>query len=142
MTAAILAVTIFALMFILIVTEKFERHYITLVSGLLTLVLVFGVAMHDLGAVWKTLNFAEIGTVAFWYHVGASESLSTGINWATIFFIAGICLIVVVLYFALLLRRQISSKTVDYKKLEGIRSHGGPIAVCWHRRPYWLLQCV
>ena len=81
--------------------------------------MVFGVAMHDLGAVWKTLNFAEIGTVAFWYHVGASESLSTGINWATIFFIAGICLIVVVQYFALLLRRQISSKTADYKKLEG-----------------------
>ncbi len=94
MTAAILAVTIFALMFILIVTEKFERHYITLVSGLLTLVLVFGVAMHDLDAVWKTLNFAEIGTVAFWYHVGASESLSTGINWATIFFIAGMMVMV------------------------------------------------
>ena len=85
MTAAILAVAIFVLMFILIVTEKFKRHYITLTSGLLTLVLVFGVAMHDLSAVWKTLNFAEIGTVAFWYHVGASESLSTGINWATIF---------------------------------------------------------
>lgn len=94
MTAAILAVTIFALMFILIVTEKFERHYITLTSGLLTLVLVFGVAMHDLGAVWKTLNFAEIGTEAFWYHVGVSESLSTGINWATIFFIAGMMVMV------------------------------------------------
>ena len=74
------------------------------------MVLVFSVALHDLGAVWKKLNFAEIG---------ASESLSTGINWATIFFIAGICLIVVVQYFALLLRRQISSKTADYKKLEG-----------------------
>lgn len=94
MTAAILAVTIFALMFILIVTEKFERHYITLTSGLLTLVLVFGVAMHDLSAVWKTLNFAEIGTEAFWYHVGVSESLSTGINWATIFFIAGMMVMV------------------------------------------------
>ena len=94
MTAAILAVTIFVLMFILIVTEKFERHYITLASGLLTLVLVFGVAMHDLGAVWKTLNFAEIGTMAFWYHIGASESLSTGINWATIFFIAGMMVMV------------------------------------------------
>ena len=80
------------------------------------MVLVFSVALHDLGAVWKKLNFAEIGTVAFWYLVGASESLSTGINWATIFFIAGICLIVVVQYFALLLRRQKVVKTTVFIK--------------------------
>ena len=48
--AAFLAIIIFVAMFILIVTEKFERHYITLASGLLTLVLVFGVAMRDFGA--------------------------------------------------------------------------------------------
>lgn len=89
MTAPILAVTIFVVMFILIVTEKFERHYITLASGFLTLVLVFCLAMRDFGAAWKTLNFAEIFTTAFWYHAGAAESASTGINWATIFFIAG-----------------------------------------------------
>lgn len=94
MTAAILAVTIFIVMFILIVTEKFERHYITLASGLLTLVLVFCVAMRDLGAAWETLNFAEIFTVGFWYHAGSSESASAGINWATIFFIAGMMVMV------------------------------------------------
>lgn len=94
MTAPILAVTIFVVMFILIVTEKFERHYITLASGFLTLVLVFCLAMRDFGAAWKTLNFAEIFTMAFWYHAGAAESASTGINWATIFFIAGMMVMV------------------------------------------------
>ena len=94
MTAPILAVTIFVVMFILIVTEKFERHYITLASGFLTLVLVFCLAMRDFGAAWKTLNFAEIFTTAFWYHAGAAESASTGINWATIFFIAGMMVMV------------------------------------------------
>ena len=56
--AAFLAIIIFVAMFILIVTEKFERHYITLAIGLLTLVLVFGVAMRDFGAALNTLNFA------------------------------------------------------------------------------------
>lgn len=92
--AAFLAIIIFVAMFILIVTEKFERHYITLASGLLTLVLVFGVAMRDFGAAWNTLNFAEIFTLKFWYHVGSSESVSTGINWATILFIAGMMVMV------------------------------------------------
>ena len=92
--AAFLAIIIFVAMFILIVTEKVERHYITLASGLLTLVLVFGVAMRDFGAAWSTLNFAEIFTLEFWYHVGSSESASTGINWATILFIAGMMVMV------------------------------------------------
>ena len=92
--AAFLAIGIFVAMFILIVTEKFERHYITLASGLLTLVLVFGVAMRDFDAAWNTLNFAEIFTLKFWYHVGSSESASTGINWATILFIAGMMVMV------------------------------------------------
>ena len=48
MTAAqILAVILFAAMFLLIVSEKIERHVVSLVCGLLMLVLVFGVCMKS-----------------------------------------------------------------------------------------------
>ena len=54
--AQILAVIIFVAMFALIVTEKIERHIVTLVCGLLVLVLVFGLVMHSPAAIWETLN--------------------------------------------------------------------------------------
>ncbi len=94
MLAAILAVVIFITMFMLIVMEKFERHYITLGSGLVTIILVFLVAMHDIGAAWKTLNLEEILTLKFWYTSGEAEGVTTGINWATILFIAGMMVMV------------------------------------------------
>ena len=43
--AQILAVIIFLAMFILIITEVWERHIVTLGCALLTLVLVFGLCM-------------------------------------------------------------------------------------------------
>ena len=59
MIAQILAVVIFIAMFVLIVLEVWERHVITLGCGLLTLVLVFGLGMHSMGAVWETLNLDD-----------------------------------------------------------------------------------
>ena len=47
----ILAVVLFAAMFILIVMDKIERHYVTLGCGVLTLVGVFGLAMRSIDAV-------------------------------------------------------------------------------------------
>ena len=44
MFAQIIAICIFVTMFLLIILDKFERHYITLGSGALVLVLVFGVS--------------------------------------------------------------------------------------------------
>ena len=93
--AQILATIIFLVMFLLIITEKLERHVVTLLSGLLTLVLVFGIGMHSMDAVINTLNFKEIFTLDFWYHVGQSSENSSGINWATIIFIAGMMVMVV-----------------------------------------------
>ena len=54
--AQILAVVIFAVMFLLIVTEKIERHWVSLGCGLLMLVVVFGFCMHSPAAVWNTLG--------------------------------------------------------------------------------------
>ncbi len=92
--AQIIATVIFLVMFLLIISEKLERHIVTLLSGLLTLVLVFGVCMHSMSAVINTLNFKEIGTLAFWYQAGEAAETSSGINWATIIFIAGMMIMV------------------------------------------------
>lgn len=94
MTAQIFAVLIFLGMFILIITEKFERHITTLGCGLLTLIVVFGICMHSVSAVMQTLNIQSIFTVDFWYQAGESTESSIGINWATIFFIVGMMVMV------------------------------------------------
>lgn len=94
MVAQVLAVLIFLAMFILIIMEKIERHIITLCCGLLTLVLVFGVCMHSMDAIVETLNIQSIFTTEFWYQIGESSESSTGINWATIIFIAGMMVMV------------------------------------------------
>lgn len=92
--AQILAVLIFIAMFVLIVMDKIERQVITLICGLLTLVLVFGLGMHSMRAVVETLNLRNVFTVGFWYAAGAAEESSSGINWATIIFIAGMMIMV------------------------------------------------
>ncbi len=95
MVAQVLAVVIFIAMFVLIVLDKIERHYITLGCGLLTLLLVFGLCMHDVNAIVETLNVKQIFTLEFWglAKEAAAESTS-GINWATIIFIAGMMIMV------------------------------------------------
>ena len=93
MTAAqIFAVVIFVGMFIMIVLDKIERHYVTLGSGILTLVVVFGICMRNGTAIMDTLAFKSFATKDFWYQV--TESESKGINWATIIFIAGMMVMV------------------------------------------------
>ena len=94
MIAQMLAVVIFVAMFVLIVLEVWERHVITLGCGLLTLVLVFGLGMHSMGAVWETLNLGSFFTSHFWYTAGQSAETSSGINWETIVFVAGMMIMV------------------------------------------------
>ena len=87
--AQIVAVVIFLAMFMLIVMDKIEKHHITLGCGVLTLVVVFGMIMKDGDAIIRTLNLDSIFTTHFWYSAGSSASQSTGINWETIIFLAG-----------------------------------------------------
>ncbi len=94
MIAQILAVVIFVAMFLLIVSEKIERHIVTLGCGLLTILLVFGLSMHSTSAIFKTLNLHSIITKSFWYASGTSSEESSGINWATIIFIFGMMVMV------------------------------------------------
>ena len=93
MTAAqIFAIIIFVGMFVMVVLDKIERHYVTLGSGALMLIVVFGVCMRSGSAVWNTLALKGFATESFWYQV--TESESKGINWATIVFIAGMMVMV------------------------------------------------
>lgn len=94
MVSQILAVVIFVVMFLLIITEKFERHIVTLSCGLLTLTVVFGACMQSMTAVTKTLALHHIFTLDFWYHAGETAESSSGINWATIIFIASMMIMV------------------------------------------------
>lgn len=94
MLSQILALIIFLAMFVLIITEKFERCYVTLCCGLITLILIFGVCMHSPSAIIETLNLRNIFTVKFWYYTGESVETSSGINWETIIFIAGMMIMV------------------------------------------------
>lgn len=93
MVAQIVAIVIFAAMFLMIVADKVERHIVTLGSALLTLVLVFGVCMHSMSAIVRTINLHSIFTMGFWYSAGESAE-SSGINWETILFIAGMMIMV------------------------------------------------
>lgn len=94
MLAKILAVIIFLVMFALIITDKIERQYVTLGCGALTILLVFGLGMHSIDAVRETLNLRNIFTIGFWYAAGEASESSSGINWATIIFIAGMMVMV------------------------------------------------
>lgn len=92
--AQISAVVIFVAMFVLIVLDKIERHYVTLACGLLTVLGVFGILMRDVNAILETLNLKTIITPHFWYAAGNAEESTSGINWATIIFIAGMMVMV------------------------------------------------
>ena len=94
LNATIIAIAIFILMFALIIMDKIPRHYITLGCGAATLIVVFGICMRSTSAIMETLNVKNIFTTQFWYAAGESAESSSGINWATIIFIAGMMIMV------------------------------------------------
>ena len=73
MLAQFMAVTIFVVMFILIVSEKIERYIVTMGCRILMLIIVFGVCMHSSAAIWETLNIQGILKPEFWYLTGMAE---------------------------------------------------------------------
>lgn len=91
--AAIVALCIFILMFVLLITEKLPRHISSLLCAVLTIGLVFGLCMRDTGAIWETLSLRSFLTPSFWFNKGTVEP-SVGINWETILFIFGMMIMV------------------------------------------------
>ena len=94
MLAQILAVSIFIIMFAFIISEKFQRQYITLIGAAATLIVVFGIGMHSMDAVWNALSLDSMLAKSFWYAKDAEVAMNIGVNWATIIFIAGMMIMV------------------------------------------------
>jgi Na+/H+ antiporter NhaD/arsenite permease-like protein len=94
MVAQIIAIVIFVLMFALIIMDKIPRQWVTLGCGLATIIIVFGICMRSPSAIMETLNVKNIFTTEFWYSAGDANESSSGINWATIIFIAGMMVMV------------------------------------------------
>ena len=94
MLAQVFAVIIFIAMFVFIVTEIVERHVVSLVCALLTMIFVFGIGMHSMEAVIETINLKSIFAKEFWYLSEETSGSSAGINWETILFIFGMMVMV------------------------------------------------
>ena len=93
MIEQILAITIFLIMFGVIISEKIERHWVSLGCGLIMLIVVFGICMRSPEAIWNTINIKEFASKAFW--IAREEgSEAAGVNWATISFIFGMMIMV------------------------------------------------
>ncbi len=92
LAAQIVAVVIFVFMFVMIIMEKIERQWITLLCALAVIIVVFGILMHSGSAIWETINLGDFATSGFWY--GSAEESSSGVNWATIVFIG--CMMIMV----------------------------------------------
>lgn len=89
-----IAVIIFVLMFVFILLDKVEHHWVTLSCAAATLILVFGVALSSWDMTFEVLNLASVFNPSFWYETGQAAESTVGINWATIIFIAGMMIMV------------------------------------------------
>lgn len=94
MVSQIFAIVIFVLMFALIIMDKIPRHWVTLGCGLATIIIIFAICMRSPNAIIETLNVKSIFTTEFWHTSGKGSESSSGINWATIIFIAGMMVMV------------------------------------------------
>lgn len=91
--AQITAIGIFILMFVGILSERFERHQVSLFCGAAMLIIVCGMMMKDYKGLWDIMGFDEFVDPNFWYQKKALEQ-EAGINWATIVFISGMMVMV------------------------------------------------
>jgi Na+/H+ antiporter NhaD/arsenite permease-like protein len=89
----ILAIAIFAVMFIAIVVGKMHRYIPALIAALLTLVVVFLFILKSPAAVLNVLNLEQLGQLRFWIP-GEQHVESHGVNWQTIIFIGGMMVMV------------------------------------------------
>jgi len=84
----ILAIIVFALMFIAIVSGKVHRFIPALIGALLTIIVVLLISLKSPAAVLSVLNLEQLGQLNFWIP-GQEHIESRGVNWQTIIFIGG-----------------------------------------------------
>ena len=84
----ILAIVIFAIMFIAIVSGKIHRYIPALIGAAFVIIVVFLIIMKSPEAVLSVLNLGQLGEFKFWIP-GQEHIESRGVNWQTIVFIGG-----------------------------------------------------
>ncbi len=84
----IVAIAIFVVMFITIVTGKVHRFIPALIGAGLTCIVVFLALMREPGEIYHVLNLSQLGQFTFWVP-GGERVESHGVNWQTIIFIGG-----------------------------------------------------
>ncbi len=89
----ILAIIIFVIMFITIVSGKIHRYKAALVGGVLVILIVFLAVMRSPEAVISIMNLGQLGQFTFWVP-GEAHIESYGVNWQTIIFIGGMMVMV------------------------------------------------
>ena len=82
----ILAIIIFALMFVAIASNKIHRHVAALGGAAIMIVVVFLGVMQSPGGLWEFLNVNQLGHSQFWVP-GSHAVEAPGFNWQTIVFI-------------------------------------------------------
>ncbi len=126
--AQVLAVIIFVVMFIAVITDKWHRYIPALVGAGLVLVVVFLIILQRPEDVVSILNLGAVGQLDFWYGGGEHSlvaplegqgHLIMGISWQTIIFIGGMMVMVEGLgevgffrWLCLLLAKQVNYKVV------------------------------
>ena len=89
----ILAIIIFAIMFIAIVSGKIHRYVPALIGAALVIIIVFLGIMKSPAAIFSVLNLEQLGQLRFWIP-GHEPIESHGVNWQTIVFIGGMMVMV------------------------------------------------
>jgi Na+/H+ antiporter NhaD/arsenite permease-like protein len=89
----ILAIVVFAAMFIVIISGKVHRYIPAVIGAALTIIIVFLITLQSPNAVVSVLNLEQIGQFRFWIP-GQEHIISHGVNWQTIIFIGGMMVMV------------------------------------------------
>jgi len=89
----ILAIAIFVVMFIAIVSGKVHRYIPALIGAALTIIIVLLITLKSPAAVLSVLNLEQVGQLNFWIP-GQEHIESQGVNWQTIIFIGGMMVMV------------------------------------------------
>jgi len=84
----ILAIVVFAAMFIAIISGKVHRFIPALIGAALTIIIVFLITLKSPAAISSVLNLEQLGQFRFWIP-GQQTVESHGVNWQTIIFIGG-----------------------------------------------------
>ncbi len=89
----VLAIVIFAVMFIAIIIGKVHRFIPALLGAALTMIVVFLIILKSPEAVASVLNLGQLAQFRFWVP-GQEHVISHGVNWQTIVFIGGMMVMV------------------------------------------------